>query len=421
LKGGASPTNAAQGLLSNLKQAGFDAPPNAAKGDLANQLSTALKQFQQVSSLQKTGQLDPPTQNALKTAGIIASPEQQQKQQSVHDGFDKGSAGALKQGEARRVDIAQNASPDTNFLDALLNKLGPGGPNEGTSSSDIKGAAAASEAQASVSEAKKGEGVNKKGSTTDAQKESDISNQQLDKANSAGVKVARGLKTEQARTDEKRRKDSLTGKDPTELGILAEEADEEALDGAGEDGKKKRGKGGDSDGGAEEGSETSGSEGGDRDGSERDKGNASSGDEDFTNNRRGNAQLGEEELGEGFYRVPTMSEQAFLALDKIVRDTAVENRATTYSWDVTFYRPGVYGAGQKAQEIIHLVVDKATAFDPVWSKAQANINILVKRMDSDAASPTLDAIISALRSARAKGGDESAATLHKVMRPMGRA
>ncbi|HEY4223235.1 MAG TPA: hypothetical protein VGO62_17880, partial [Myxococcota bacterium] len=55
LKNGASPQNAAQGLLSSLKQAGFDAPPNAAKGDLANQLSTALKQFQQVSSLQKTG------------------------------------------------------------------------------------------------------------------------------------------------------------------------------------------------------------------------------------------------------------------------------------------------------------------------------------------------------------------------------
>lgn len=433
LQGGKSPKEAAQNLLGTLKKAGFEAPPGAPKGDLAAQLSASLKSFQKTVGLQQNGQLNPPTTDALKTAGLIQSPESQQaKQKAVEkDGFERGGASLLKQGEKQRADAVNAGTPDTNFLDALINQLGTGGPNEGTSASDIKGAAQASDAQAqsvdkkNVAEAKKGEGVNKKGSTTDAQKEPEVaSNQQMDKGHAAGVKVARGLKTENAKTDEKRRKDALSGKDPTELGILDEEADDDALEGAGEDGKqKRRGQGGENGGADDNGSEASGSEGPGEDGRERDKGNAQSGDEDHNDRRRGHASIDDgSDDGAGHYRVPSMAEQAVAALDKIVKDAAVENRATTYSWDVTFYRPGVYGAGQKAQELVHLVVDKATAFDAVWTKAQANIAILVKRLDPDGQAPTVEDIIQAIRQARSRdGGDVTAPQLKKVTRPIGRA
>lgn len=433
LQGGKSPREAAQGLVGNLSRAGFQAPATGLKGDLAAQLTAALKAFQQANNVvPANGQLNAATAQALRNAGLLGSPDaaqQQVQQKTEKDGFERGAPSLLKQGEKQRADLVNQGTPDTNFLDALLNQLGPGGPNEGTSASDIKGAAQASDAQAQnvdkkVAEAKKAEGAQKKGSTTEAQTDAELAtNQQLDRGTSSGVKVARGLKSESASTDEKRRKDALSGKDPTELGILDEEADEEALEGAGDDGQqRRRGQGGEQGGASDDGSEASGSAGPGEDGRERDRGNASSGDEDHADARRGNASIDDgSDDGVGHYRVPSMSEQAFAALTKIVRDVAVENRATTYSWDVTFYRPGVYGHGQKAQELVHLVVEKATAFDPVWSKAQANLGALVKRVDPDGQAPTLDDIIQAIRLARSRDGDDTASQLKKVTRPIGRA
>ena len=77
--------------------------------------------------------------------------------------------------------------------------------------------------------------------------------------------------------------------------------------------------------------------------------------------------------------MPSLSEQAHAALQLIKKDKSEDNRATTYSWDVMFFKPGIYGAGQKAQELVHLSVEKAAAFDPVWQKAQVNLDALVKR------------------------------------------
>lgn len=435
LQGGKSPRDAAIGVVANLSRAGFQAPATTARGDLAAQLTAALKAFQQANNLPANGQLNAATAQALRTAGLLGGSQAEQAQQAQQqktadkDGFERGAPSLLKQGEKQRADLVNQGTPDTNFLDALLNQLGPGGPNEGTSASDVHGAAQASEAQAhnvdkKVAEAKKAEGAQKKGSTSEAQKEPEVaSNQQLDRGTSSGVKVARGLKTDNARTDEARRRDALAGHDPTELGILDEEADEDALEGTGEDGQqKRRGQGGEHGGASDDGSEASGSAGPGEDGRERDRGNASSGDDDHGDERRGNASIdGGGEDGAGHYRVPSMSEQAFTALDKIVKDAAVENRATTYSWDVTFYRPGVYGPGQKAQELVHLVVDKATAFDPVWSKAQANLGALVKRLDPEGQAPSLDDIIQAIRQARSRDGDDTAPQLKKVLRPIGRA
>lgn len=430
LQGGKNPKEAAQGLVATLAKAGFQAP---ARGDLAAQLTAALKAFQQANNLPPNGQLNAATAQALQNAGLLGSPDAQQAQQkkSEKDGFERGGGSLLKQGERQRADVVKQGTPDTNFLDALLHQLGPGGAHEGTSPTDVRAAAQASEAyaqnvdkKAQLAEAKKGEGAQKKGSTTDAQREAEQpTNQQLDRGNAAGVKVMRGLRSDSARTDEKRRRDSLLGKDATELGILDEEADEDALEGAGDEGQqKKRGQGGEHGGATDDGSDSHGSAGPGEDGRERDRGNASSGDDNHRDARRGNASIDDGNGdGAGHYSVPAMAEQAVAALSRIVKDAAVENRATTYSWDVTFYKPGVYGPGQKAQELVHLVVDKATAFDPVWTKAQANIAILVKRLDGDAVAPSLDDIIHAIRQARSRDGDDTATKLKKVVRPIGRA
>ncbi|MBI1946891.1 MAG: peptidoglycan-binding protein [Deltaproteobacteria bacterium] len=430
LKGGASPQDAAAGLLGRLAKAGFNAPPGQALGAA---LATALKQFQAKQGLPPNGKLDTATAGALQTAGVLHQAEAQapgREQKAARDGFEKNAPSLLKQGEQKRADMVNQGTPDTNFLDALINQLGTGGPNEGMSASDIKGAAAGAEsknvdAQQKLAEAKKGEGVNKKGSTAASDRDvATPSNQQLDRGNGQGVKVARGLRAETTKTDEKRRKDALTGQDPTEQGILDEEAEEDALEGAGDDGKKRRGKGGDQEQGGQDadGSTTGGSGVGvEAEASERDRGNASSGDERL-HEERGHASTDDGSDAEaGFYRVPAMSEQCFAALERISKDAAVENRATTYSWDVTFYKPGTYGPGQKAQELVHLVVDKATAFDAVWTKAHANLTALVRRVDGDGAVPSLDDIVGAIRQARAREGDVSAAKVGKIHRPLGRA
>ncbi|OGQ25158.1 MAG: hypothetical protein A2138_06705 [Deltaproteobacteria bacterium RBG_16_71_12] len=429
LKGGASPQDAAAGLLGRLAKAGFSAPAGQALGAA---LTAALKQFQAKQGLPPNGKLDGPTLGALQQAGVLQQqePPAAQQQKAARDGFEKNAPSLLKQGEQKRADLVNQGTPDTNFLDALINQLGPGGPNEGTSATDIKGAAAGAESrnvetQQTLAEAKKGEGVNKKGSTTTSDQDVSVpSNQQLDRGNAQGVKVARGLRAETTKTDEKRRKDALAGQDPTELGILDEEAEEDALEGAGDDGKRRRGKGGDQEsGGQDQDGSTSGGSGvgAEAEASEQDRGDAASGDERFQD-QRGHASLDDGSGAEaGFYRVPGVSEQCFAALERISKDGSVENRATTYSWDVTFYRPGTYGPGQKAQELVHLVVDKATAFDAVWAKAQANLTALVKRVDGEGAVPSLDDIIGAIRQARARGGDAAAVKVGKIHRPLGRA
>lgn len=136
------------------------------------------------------------------------------------------------------------------------------------------------------------------------------------------------------------------------------------------------------------------------------QGNAKAGDDDFLNDERGNANLkgqGEEGVGEGegFWRVPPLSEQVNAALDTITRD-ADATSAATYSWDVTFYRPGTYGPGQPAPEIWRLVVARATAFDRVWREACDAITIKYLYLEPDTEPPTMDDFVWALRRARVR-------------------
>jgi len=86
-----------------------------------------------------------------------------------------------------------------------------------------------------------------------------------------------------------------------------------------------------------------------------------------------------------------------------------------------FYKPGIYAAGQKAQDLVHLVVMSATAFDPIWQKAQANLQVLVRKLERDGAVPSFDDLVAALRQARARDGGTAAPALGKLRRPPGRA
>lgn len=425
---GQSPKTTAENVVSQLKERGFQAGASAPK-DLAGQLAGALREFQKGAGLPPNGQLGGKTNEALKNIGVAGQPPESAAPSPAQakDDFERGGGGLLKQGEKSRADIAKNSSPDTNFLDALINKLGGDQGVTADKHGFVGGSQQTADAQKAeaAKEAKKvNEADNKSGSTSEAKKSArEESQQQLDRAKQEQkVQVARGLKTEQARTDEQKRKNALFGKDPTEKGILDEEADEDDDYGQGGEGKK-RGKGGDQDGGGHDDSGTDTAGGvGERDGNERSKGNASSGGEDDGDARRGHASIDDGSGdGAGHYRVPSLSEQAFAALLKIQKDPAISNKATSYSWDVLFYKPGVYGAGQKAQDLVHLVVTSATAFDPVWQKAQANLQVLVRRLEPNGAVPTIDDIVAALRQARARAGDVEAVQLGKLKRPPGRA
>ncbi len=427
VKPGQTPADAAKILLGSLKDAGFSAPPTASK-DVGVQLAATLRAFQQAKGLPVTGTVDRATADALKALGSPAAgpATETARTDKTRDGFERGGPTLLKQGEKQRADLVKNTSPDTNFLDALLQKLGGehgvtadhaghvGGKTETATN------AAKSDAAKDVKRAKDAD--QKTGSTSDAQRtQREESAQMLDRAKESKVQVARGLRADQARTEELRRRAALFGKDPTERGLLDDEADED--DDAGDGGEgRRRGRGGQEQAGAHgEGQDEAGASG-PKDGHERSRGNASSGGADDGDPARGVAVIddGSGDAG-GHHRIPSLSEQAFAALSLLKKDPQDGLRATTYSWDVVFYRPGVYAAGQKAEELVHLVVTSATAFDPVWQKAQANLQLLVRKLERDAPVPSFDDLVAALRQARARDGDAGAPRLSRVHRPPGRA
>ncbi len=424
---GQTPSDAAKQILGGLKEGGFQAPATASK-DFGTQFANALKQFQAAQGLPPTGKLDGPTAEALKNAGVAGAPLTPEKPDpaAAKDNFDRG-ASLLKQGDKSRADIAKNSSPDTNFLDALLNKLGGDQGVTSDKAGQVGGSAeTSSNAQKAdaAKELKKTSEADKSGNTEVKKASKDDVQQAPDKLarESSKLQVARGLKADTTRTEEQRRKNALFGKDATEQGILDDEADEDATDGDGGDGKQ-RGRGGDRAGGGfdENGTDIAGADG-ENDGDNNCKGNAHSGDDSRADQRRGHASLDDgSDADAGSYRIPSLSQQAFTALEKIKKDETATNRATTYSWDVMFFKPGVYSAGQKAQDLVHLVVQSSTAFDPVWQRAQANLQVMVRRLEKDSPVPALDDIVGALRQARARDGDSSAAILTPFKRPMGRA
>ena len=425
---GQTPSDAAKQILGGLKDSGFQAPATASR-DFGTQFTNSLKQFQSAQGLPPTGKLDGATSDALKNLGLAGAPQTPEKPDpaAAKDNFDRG-ASLLKQGEKSRVDIARNSSPDTNFLDALLNKLGGDQGVTSDKAGHVGGSAeTSSNAQKAdaAKEAKKVSEADKSGNTEAKKASKDDVQQAPDKLarESSKLQVARGLKADTTRTEEQRRNTALLGKDAIERGILDEEADEDATEGDGAEGRQ-RGRGGDqaNAGGDDDSAADVAGADGERDGDGDKKGNAWSGDNNHRDKRRGHATTDDGTDAEaGSYRVASLSQQSFEALEKIKKDETANNRATTYSWDVMFFKPGVYSAGQKAQDLVHLVVQSSTAFDPVWQRAQANLQIMVRRLEKDSPVPTLDDIVGALRQARARDGDTSAAVLAPFKRPMGRA
>ena len=134
-----------------------------------------------------------------------------------------------------------------------------------------------------------------------------------------------------------------------------------------------------------------------------DDANAPAGDQDRENRRRGHAMLDELEDGEeGHYEMPALSIQIFKALEEISR-IEDERGAATYSWDVTFYRPGIYGRRQPAEALWHIGVEKASPFDSVWQQAQEALAAKLSQSEPQAAVFTWEQMQAALRRARVRG------------------
>ena len=233
-----------------------------------------------------------------------------------------------------------------------------------------------------------------------------------DKQAASADVAARAPQSATSAADDKLRLDTvLANQQAVERGVQEASGDPHANKGAGEkagEGQGVRGQGGAQGGGAPDvaGTDAAAPSVDGPPGVETVQGTAKAGDDNFLDDERGNANLrqhgdeGEGE-GEGFWSVPPLSEQVRAALDTITRDDDTAG-AATYSWDVTFHRPGVYGPGQPAPEIWRLVVERATAFDSVWREACDAITIKYLYLEPDAEPPTMDDFVLALRRARVR-------------------
>ena len=135
---------------------------------------------------------------------------------------------------------------------------------------------------------------------------------------------------------------------------------------------------------------------------EGDMGNAPAGDEEVDDQRRGHANSDDGGAhAVGHWQVPALSEQIAVALAAIARDDD-GSTAATYAWDVTLRRPGVYGAKQPAETLLHLMVAQASAFDVLWEQARQALNSKLALLEPEAALLTAEDIARSLRVARMK-------------------
>ena len=309
----------------------------------------ALSSFQSAKGLPATGQLDPKTIEQLVAAGHLSSE-------------------------------AAEAHKDTKAPSAKASSA------TSTSSSSDKAKADSSRQQTA---------------TTTATKAGDVS--------------VRAPASSPAEAREMARLESLLAQaNAVERGVQEGKGDPTATAGHGESAgqatglKGKGGAGGGADGnGSESGHHTEGPKG-----SESSVGNSKAGDDNHDDERRGHASDAnvddhqpkpddDGDLPAGHYRVVKLSEQVVAALETIFR---IDDNTLPvhYTWDVTLYRPGVYGDGQPAEAVWHLVVERAHAFDPVWQRAQQAIASRLLYIEPDADPLPLDEILGALRRARVR-------------------
>jgi hypothetical protein len=97
---------------------------------------------------------------------------------------------------------------------------------------------------------------------------------------------------------------------------------------------------------------------------------------------------------------PLLILQIRKALDAVARDEVTgPAAATTYSWDVRFFRPATAADGDG---VLHLVVERAGPFDAVWSKAREAINRMQRELEPGRALLTQEDLAAALRRARVR-------------------
>ncbi|MFH1807443.1 MAG: peptidoglycan-binding protein [Pseudomonadota bacterium] len=396
----------AQHIVKNLVAQGYGAKP---QGQLEQQLKQVLQAAQRSHGLNMSGKLDNPTMALLRSLGVVAT------QTSGPKGVLENKDGFVRQASTRNA--PPEASPKTeqavkqslveNLASLLERNLGDLGKRLG---SLLLGLAARGEALgdqvrqaldglrgAAGEAAARIQGRGAEGQPQAALPPASVTTAQV--ATSVAAPAAA-----QVQNGERARSESLLAtKDPKDRGAPVGDA-------LSDQGKGKQGQhagmlgGGEGEGAPEETGEDDGlSTDPDDDGSERDTGNAPSGDENFADPERGHAQLDDgSAAGEGYYEIPAFEEQVLEALAAIVRDPESATRATTYSWDLVLYKPGVYGAGQKGEELVHLEVQNATPFDPVWDKARGEIGRILRRYQPGALPPSRAEIEVALRRARVR-------------------
>lgn len=432
-------------LLATLRAAGF---PVSAAGSAENQLGSALKLFQESRGLPPNGRLDEKTRDALVDAGHLAKPEQNESVDVGHkrdtpqvelrpradaklgvgeltmraptgsearpDGAKSSQGVELSQMSDR---VARDKPPEVDLKSFLSSLRAAGFQGQGKGAEQLKD---------SLKRLQKAEGLPQSG--------------QLD-ARTAAALVRRGIVDERvlpmtlanaqnasdaqlARSDVKRENEARADvrdaqHDPTTRGVR-EAVDGDASKGRGElDGRDgasaaSGAKGGDGD--ARDAASTSraasaqGAEGQDGSGDVNDpwregaEGNAPAGDDDVDDERRGRANVDDAALDEddaGHWEVEALSVQIEAGLASIARDDNGSG-AATYAWDFTLYRPGVYGAKQPAEKLFHLVVTKASAFDPLWEQAREALNDKLALLEPDAKRITVDDVTRTLRVARMK-------------------
>jgi hypothetical protein len=167
----------------------------------------------------------------------------------------------------------------------------------------------------------------------------------------------------------------VVGKSAPE-GMIANQKSAGPRKGIPEESKKGRGKH-DSEGQGEEPDPDSDADGNDlgemRDietAHEDDWGNSPAGEEGDPLSEEGHATLDAESDAEvGYYEVASLRTQYTESLEKI-QASRVKNGPVRYSWDVTFYKPGVYGAYQPAEPLWHIGIQDVSPFAEIWAEAR---------------------------------------------------
>jgi hypothetical protein len=432
-------------LLATLRAAGF---PVSAAGSPENQLGSALKLFQESRGLPPNGRLDEKTRDALIDAGHLPQPAKSDA---------AGGGGVGQKRDAPQVDLRPRADPKLGVGE--LSMRAPTGSEarpDGAKSSqgvelsqlservardkppevDLKSFLSSLRAAGFQGQGKGAEQL--KDSLKRLQKAEGLPQSgQLD-ARTAAALVRRGIIDERvlpmtlanaqnasdaqlARSDSKRESEARADvkdarQDPSTRGTR-ETADAEASKGRGDvDGRDgaSGAKGGEGD--ARDAASTSragtaqAAEGQQGTGDVNDpwregvEGNAPAGDDDVDDERRGRANVEDtalEEDEEGYWQVEPLSVQIEAGLASIARDDDGTG-AATYAWDFTLYRPGVYGAKQPAEKLFHLVVTKASPFDPLWEQAREALNDKLALLEPEAKRITIDDVTRTLRVARMK-------------------